>query len=177
MITNNAHAVLDSLQEYKRETRKRLEEMVAMFAYHVAQSAISNTPRGDQDSLDAGALALTKETEAYYKIYTKRTEKTGIPTAVGYHQGAWGYSSDSTFSVERRIKNPSDAADDVYSYADSRYQLGDTFYIGAASPNYLGGGPFTEEMEANERIIQPTVSDILNVYQMDLKRFFDNANV
>lgn len=169
----NSEEILSELNKYKADVKNRLEDMVAMFARAVATSASSNTPLGSQASIEAGESGESKAAENYYNLYKQRNREYGIPISAGYHQGAWRYSSSGNLTFQPSIVDPLDVADNAYSVANIKYNLGEKFFIAATGPV---GGPFdVNSNSATEKIVNPTIDEIMQVYQFDLKRYFDSA--
>ena len=65
MITVDSKALLNDLQMFYMDTVRRMEAMVAGFAYEISLTAIENTPLGDS--------AL------YMKLYQRRERQSGHP--------------------------------------------------------------------------------------------------
>lgn len=179
-VTNNADKVHESLSAYKEEVERKLKEMVAKFAYKIAEVASSNTPIGDQASIDIGAGGK-EPFKTYYDFYAGRYKEYQIPMKVGYHKGAWQHSESGDFRsfFNRRITEPSSAFNSVYNETVDSYNIGDTFYIGAIGPGFaaLNGtdGSIPKSSQAPNGIMAPSISDIMVIYNSDIKHMFDNA--
>lgn len=160
----NTDVIAKQLEEFSKEVDRRLKSMVAGFAREVALAASRNTPVGNFED-------MMKENSTYRGYYLDRQDAHGIPIAPGYHSGAWQYS-ETTFNFTPMIFTSAEMADDVFNEAESSYQLGDTFAIGAIGPGYadLEAG---RSDQAPEGIGTPTVAEIQTAHQSDLKRYYD----
>ena len=132
MISLDTSKTSDDLQKYLTDVKRRLENMVAGFAYEVTIKLVEVTPIGNADIVGADPDELSGPERAYYSLYAQRADNYPgfAPMQVGYHKSAWTYSENAAFQMI-----PGDAALDseerVLSLAQSNYKLGDTFYIGA----------------------------------------------
>ena len=179
-VTTNADKVHESLQKYTKEIERKLIEMVAHFAYKVTEVASNNTPIGDQASIDIG-MTGKEPFKTYYDYYSARKDKYNIALQVGFHRGAWQYSESEDFKglFSPDINNASYNPDIVYNKISDSYKLGDTFYIGAIGPGFaaLDGtyGATPSSQQAPNGIIAPSISDIMVIYNSDIKGMFERA--
>lgn len=178
-VTNNADKVHESLNKYKEEIERKLKGMVATFAYKVTNIAVDNTPIGDRESLALGETGK-QPFKTYLDLYAGRQKKYGIPIQVGYHKNAWQYSeSDNFISLfSPDISDYSYNAESVYNRVQDNYNIGDTFYIGASGPGFAaldGRYESPSSQKAPNGIMAPSVSDIMVIYNSDIKHMFDNA--
>ena len=177
MRATNAGFVADEINMYTAEVGRRLKEMVAMFAFRATEAIQENIPIGDAASLDTNTT--------YANLYARRYKAYSIPEEVGYHRGALHYSESDKFNFSPTIVDAYDAANAVYDDALSQYQIGDTFYIGAAGPmssdnRTKGEGGYDlldrgSSDQAPEGIKTPSERSIISIYSNDLKSFYDAA--
>jgi hypothetical protein len=154
-----------SLDKYIVELKRKLEAMVAGFAYEVTLILSSNTPVGDDFAI--------QNVIPYRRFYEMRNAATGLPLEAGYHAGAWEYTESSptflTQIVDRQV-----SANDAYSTASYSYNIGDKFYIAAKGPafNVFESG---YNRQAPDGILRPSIQQIMQISMLDLKRYFDNG--
>lgn len=165
MITIETDEMSKGLLAYIAEMQRKLEALVSGFAYEASYILVENTPIGDDVLISSNA--------SYRRYYEIRQMNYGLPVEAGYHKGAWEYTETSprfTTSINPHQGVPND----VLSSASSSYSLGDKFYIAAS-------GPAFEEFELGKNsqspngILQPSVSQIMQISAVDMKRYFDNG--
>lgn len=174
MRASNADVVAKEIQEYKAEVERKLKGMVAMFAYQTAQIVQEQTPIGSASSLEAGDSG-EKPYDTYFALYQKRQREYGIDIDVGFHKGAITFSEDSNFEFNPDIQDDYAALNDVYEAAENRYQIGETFYIGASGPGYdfldkKNGAKGSDQ--APNGIVEPSLP---RIYAIDNKVNYDGT--
>ena len=150
---------MKELEEYLKETTRKLEHMVRGFAYQISQTAIENTPLGDAN--------------AYFSLYQARTV---LQPKEGFARGSWQVNKTGQFSVQEYYGFESgDKALTLIKTDLQNYRLGENLYIG-------NKGYYIEALENNHSpqtnglgIMQPTVDSILASYQVDLKRLYNEG--
>lgn len=164
MLEVKAENTLASLEKIKAEIKARLENMVGSFAEQVALAASSETPIGDAESIQTN--------KKYRNYYEMRQKYIGIPSAVGYHKGAWQYLSDGETLVFKPVINSGlDAAEKVRLDA-KEYNLGESFSIAAIGPAY---GLFVENPEhfsIDGDYIKNIENRIVGAYKVDLQQAY-----
>lgn len=161
MITVDVSQVLKELKEYHKEMVIRLENMVRIFAYNVAYSAIQNTPLGDYAN-------GTKKYKSYYDA-----RKPPLPQIEGLARGNWQYYRQGQGRLQILAGEASgDAALDTFQGKSLAYQLGQTFYIGNFAP-YIESleGDYSPQTEGNG-IMKPTLDTITSIYQFNLPMYY-----
>ena len=160
MISANTDQILKELEDYYRDTVRRLENMVKGFSYIISQEAISNTPIGDA--------------EKFANLYRYRQSRTGLQPKEGFARGSWQVNTSGEFSLQEIYGTSSGTEALTLIKTDlESYKLGQTLYIGNT-------GYYIKALENNSSsqtnglgIIQPTVSSIMQTYQVDLPRLFN----
>lgn len=166
MISIDVSELVKELKAYKIEVTKRLEYMVAKVAYDFVLTLGSNTPVGDQASID-------RLGSRYRRYYETRAKNTGIAMEAGYHAGSWQFSSDGNLQFSTVITDPESAANDALYEAQVNYRLGDTFYIGANTPGM-------EALEGNRSkqtngmgIVSPSVDTVMGLYRIKASDYYN----
>lgn len=160
MISANVDQILKELQEYHKETVRRLEHMVTGFAYTISQEAIANTPIGDA--------------KQFAKLYEYRQGRLGLQPKEGFARGSWQVNSSGEFSIQELYSVTSGNQALVLIKTNlENYKLGETLYIGNT-------GYYIKQLENNYSqqteglgIMQPTINSIMQTYQVDLVRLFN----
>ena len=165
MITIETDELSKGLLAYIAEMQRKLEAMVAGFAYEASFILVENTPIGDDLLIAVNA--------SYRSYYQDRLNIHKIPMKAGFHKGAWEYTESSpTFTTS--INPYQNVPNDVKSSASSSYNLGDKFYIAASGPAFEAF-----ELGANRQVpngvLQPSVAQIMKISAVDMKRYFDNG--
>lgn len=154
-----------SLDKYIVELKRKLEAMVAGFAYEVTVILSNNTPVGDDFAI--------QNVRPYRRFYEIRNAHTGLPLEAGYHAGAWEYTeSNPTFLSQVTPKDV--AANDAYSTASYSYKLGDKFYI-AAKGTAFDVFELGLNKQVPDGILKPSIQQIMQIAMIDLKRYFDKG--
>lgn len=169
MITTNASKIAQQLQEYKKEVKRKLEGMVAKFAYEVTLKASESTPMGDPSGIDSNAR--------YRRYYEKRSEDYGLPIEAGWHRSAWVFSKDASipFTPSLPIANPIQVASDVQYDVNAGYRLGQSFYIGATGPDFTMLGNGVNRYPARTTIGAPTIQYIQSVVEARLDDYYRSS--
>jgi hypothetical protein len=175
MISVNAENTVRDLLKYKEEVERKLKRMVEGFAYDVTLAAGEKTPIGNAADLDAGLHDYgTAQNRSYAYAYLRRAANTGIPAEVGFHQGAWYYSTTPSSQFIPQIQDISDAADEVESALQSGYKVGDVFYIVASGPGFstFESGA---NLQAPDGIMKPTEELIQSTYKINLQDYYNRG--
>ena len=159
MISLETSKIVSELEEYLKETTRKLESMVRGFAYHISQTAIANTPLGDAN--------------AYFSMYQARRI---LQPKEGFARGSWQVSETGQFVIQEFYTFSSgDQALSLIQTKLANYKLGETLYIG-------NKGYYIRSLENNSSpqthglgIMQPTLDNVMSTYQVDLKRLFDQG--
>ena len=159
MISVDASTVMKELEEYLKETTRKLEHMVREFAYQISETAIRNTPLGDANK--------------YFELYQSREE---LEPVEGFARGSWQVSKTGQFVFQEYYTASSgDKALSLIKTSLGLYKLGQNLYIGnnAYYIDSLENGSSKEQAPLG--IMQPTVDNILKSYQVDLKRLYNEG--
>lgn len=159
MISSNVDQILKELQEYHKDTVRRLENMVQGFAYLISKEAIANTPIGNS--------------EEFFKLYQLRQGRLGLKPEEGFARGSWQVNTDGQFSIQEfyTVNSGSTALALIKTNLES-YKLGQTLYIGNKG-FYIRQLENNYSSQTNEMgIMQPTLDSIMQTYQVDLQRLF-----
>ena len=184
MIKVTASQTAESLRKAQTEIKRKLERMVSKFSEELTRQASMSTPVGDADKIAEGLAEdissngkVTGNTRnKYYNYYASRflNKDLQIEIAPGFHSGAWVYSPDQNIEFDSRIFETEEASYEALQSAESMYNLGETFYVGATGPGF-------EQLEqgyshkAPNGIMQPTLDAVELLYQMDMKRIYEGA--
>jgi len=166
LITSNSQDVAKSLDEAAKVIERRLKQMMAGFAAEVASKASANTPIGNAEDAQ-------NETTKYGMLYKNREKNYKIDADVGFHKGAFVYSESmlGTEDFNPNIVPVGLMLADIENMAESQYQIGDDFYIGAVGPGYAALESGSSD-QAPDGISKPTISDIQNANASDLQRLY-----
>lgn len=154
------------LSDFSLVFKRKLENMVENFAVEIAEKASQETPIGNQADIDKGS-------GRYWSFYKERL-KLGLPMEVGYHKGAWDFSTTSNFPFIKRIRSVVEMLNDVRGESES-VVLGKDFYIGATGPGFYGLEHTGLSAQAPNGIMKPTLNLILQVQKSDLQRFYEQG--
>ena len=99
------------LSDFSLVFKRKLENMVENFAVEIAEKASQETPIGNQADIDKGS-------GRYWSFYKERL-KLGLPMEVGYHKGAWDFSTTSNFPFIKRIRSVVEMLNDVRGESES----------------------------------------------------------
>ncbi len=162
MISVDVSKVLEELKAYHQDTVRRLENMVKGFSYIISKTAIEKTPLGDA--------------ETYFKLYELRQGRTGLEPTEGFARGSWQVNTSGEFSMQAiyGVNSGSEALSLVKSDLGT-YKLGESVFIG-------NKGFYIRQLENNYSsqtnnlgIMQPTLDSIMQTYQVDLVRLFNEG--
>lgn len=162
MISVDVSKVLKELQAYHQDTVRQLEKMVVGFSYEIAKTAIEKTPLGDA--------------EKYFALYAKRYKEKNLLPEEGFAKGSWQVNTSGQFSMQAFYgQNSGDTALTFVRSDLASYKLGETVFIG-------NKGFYIKELENNYSdqtmgmgIMQPTENSIIQTYQVDLVRLFNEG--
>jgi hypothetical protein len=164
MITTNVEELLKSLKAVHADTVRRLENMVSGFAYEFVLAAGIKTPIGNAESLET--------VNAYAKFYKRRYKAFGIPMEVGYHRGSWQFSPDGNLQFSTMIASPEGAADDARYEAQSKYRLGQSFYIGANTPGMVALQNNSSAQTDGKGIVGPAIDLVMSAYSINMAKYY-----
>lgn len=161
MLEVDSSKTLLDLEKFYKEVQRKLKYMVQGFSYHIAQTAISETPLGNLD--------------AYLKLYQRRANTLGLEVAVGFARGSWQVSQTGQFKVQELYTvNSGSMALSLVKSELSDYQLGQTLYIGNKG-YYIGMLEGGYSNQAPMGIMKPTLESILATYKIDLVRLYNEG--
>lgn len=154
MISSNSKEVADSLDAFEKEITRKLESMVRNFAVELATIAVDKTPIGD-----------SKKFSGYYQA------RTTLPDREGLSKSNWQYTEDTAALI---LLTDLGALNRV-SVSSEAYKLGDTFSIVNTTPYIEALEAGKSKIQAPDGIMTPTIQTLKGVYEINLKRSFDNA--
>lgn len=165
MISMDTSDLSASIERVKREINFKLERMVISFAADSAAQLSLLTPKGDPEAL--------QDSPKYRSYYIDREEEYDLPLQVGWHAGAWGYSSNGQFSFNSAlpVQDEEGVSFDVKQDMQTSYRLGQPIYIGQRSPGIESLGK--DQYPAEDIFRSPLGTFIRTSLQADLKRFYD----
>lgn len=165
---------LKELPSVRMNATRKLKNMVYALAENIILNFNVNTHVGDIDKLMAGYAANATQTEKNYRrLYETRQNRYGLPVDVGYHAGAYVYSTTPIPEFKPEIRDQVDMLQDFkrdfYSQFDIRKT--DVFYIGASGPayRYMEAGVIGDA----QGIIKPTIDWVMKTYAFDMKAAYD----
>ena len=163
MITADLSAVIRELQDHVIDTRRRLENVVAGFAYEFVLALGEHTPVGSEIALNTN--------RKYRWFYEQRQSTYGIPMEVGYHSSQWKVSPSPHISGDTMITTPQDAADHAQYNASQYITLGSTFYIGHNTPGMeaLDAGYSSQTTD----ITGPSLTQVMQAYSIDVVKYYN----
>ena len=170
-IHSNIEEYSKQFQKYKSEVQRKLKGMVELFSINITLAAINNTPYGTMNNW------YNSDVRAEYQLEP-------FP---GHARGGWivGLNSFDTSSLGDRAESPGDstAGELAESHLQS-YVLGQDIYIGNNIP-YVNAKGFPNEWngsleggyssQAPSGIITPTLDLVFNVFQINLKEYYDES--
>lgn len=164
MIHADVSKTLESLKKAHAEIVKRLENMVAGFAYEFVLALGNETPVGDDASI---AIA-----GKYRNFYDTRQREFGIPMEAGYHAGSWQFSSDGNLQFTTMIVPVEGAANDAFNEAQAKYRLGQTFYIGANTPGMADLEGNSSKQTNGDSISRPAIDKLMAIHRIKLSDYY-----
>lgn len=151
--------LLAQLQAFEKEATRRMERMVQGFAYQLTVQASSNTPLGDAT--------------AWMTWYQERETNTGLLPQEGLARGNWQFSKDSVFTLQPNYGvNSDDTAANNVRVQSVTYKLGETFYIGNATPYINALENNYSRQTKGVGIIAPTLAQITGAYAVNLQFYY-----
>ena len=160
MLSVDTSGLADSLKKAEQEIQRKLVGMVNKFARDFVEGAVSNTPIGDSQKF-----------ASYYQA------RTSFPQVEGLSRGNWQIKHTSDFQT-LLIAGPSSgevSADQSELYMQANYKLGDTFYVGNATP-YIQALENNSSIQTNgEGIAGPTIDLVTRVYQQRLDDYYKQS--
>lgn len=179
MLNVNVDDTLADLLRYKEEVERKLKGMVEKFSYNIATFAINTTPYGSTTYTDS-----TGNTQINDFYYLENRADAGLFPAPGHAKGGWIVAlNHAPTDIGQRTEEPS--ASDVKARASAtlgQFKLGDTIYIVNNVPYVSQTGMFEDEFgalnagyskQAPRGISEPTFEEIMNVYNLDLVRYYE----
>jgi hypothetical protein len=166
MISADLSAIIKELQQHVIDTRRRLENVVAGFAYEFVLALGENTPMGSQWALD--------NNKKYHWFYEQRNFNYGIPMEVGYHQSQWKVSASPHIDFDTMVTSIKDSANHAQYTASQYFTLGNTFYIGHNTPGMeaLDGG-YSKQAPGINSITTPSLTQVMQAYQIDVVKYYN----
>ena len=160
MLSVDASGLADSLKKAELEIQRRLVGMVNKFARDFVEGAVSKTPIGDSQKF-----------ASYYQA------RTTLPQVEGLSRGNWQIKHTPDFQT-LLIAGPASgevSADQSELYMQASYKLGDTFYVGNATP-YIQALENNSSIQTNgEGIAGPTLDLVTRVYQQRLDDYYKQS--
>lgn len=157
MITTNASDIAKEIEAYAQDVERRLQNMVKGYVTELAVTAVNATPLGD--------------VRVYQALYEDRQRDTGLLPVEGLAQGAWTVvmSPNIPFVQNYGFDSWKEALTEIKGDL-SMYKLGDTVYLGNATP-YID---LLEEGSSNQApngIMQP----VMAAFKPDLVRYYQGG--
>ena len=160
MLTADSSALADSLKKAEQEIQRRLIGMVNKFARDFVEGAVSKTPIGDSQKF-----------ASYYQA------RTTLPQVEGLSRGNWQIKHTPDFQTLLIAGQASGeaAADQSELYMQANYKLGDTFYVGNATP-YIQALENNSSVQTDRQGISgPTIDLVTRVYQQRLDDYYKQS--
>jgi hypothetical protein len=162
MLTSNSDQIYKEILKYKAEVKRKLEAMVRGFALDIVRIAVKHTPLGDA--------------KQYPLWYQRRysADSRFLPVE-GFAQGSWqiqyrdSFPWQFNFAPDQDIKALMNA-----SLSSEQYKLGKDIWVGNAGP-YIAKLEAGRSTQAPQGIMQPTLNEIMQVYQLNLKQYYDRG--
>lgn len=173
IAASNTDEIAKQLEEYSKEVERKLRNMVKSFVYEVTVKVIDNTPYGDS--------------EKYSYFYNIPTRLQFLPATEGTAKGGWFVGINEDYSMSFPSQASSKEADEIKYRAKAGttyYKLGDTVYIANSVPYVANSGWTWRQFGALEDgysdqapngIMKPTIADVQNSIESDLKRYYDEG--
>jgi hypothetical protein len=161
MVSADTDKLLKELQEFYKETVRRMENMVRGFSYEIAVTAIQNTPLGDS--------------VLYRELYMSR--QAPLPQVEGLARGGWQVSNDGTLEFQSALygRDSGSAAASAAKIHLMNYKLGEVVLIGNKGPYIAMLEDNYSDQTAGQGIMQPTISSIMAVQQASLLRHYQQG--
>ena len=163
MLTSNSDQIYKEILKYKAEVKRKLEAMVRGFALDIVRIAIKHTPLGDA--------------KQYPLWYQRRysADSRFLPVE-GFAQGSWQIQYRDSFPWQFNFAPDQDITALMNaSLSSEQYKLGKDIWVGNAGP-YIGVLESGRgSMQAPQGIMQPTLNEIMQVYQLNLKQYYDRG--
>lgn len=155
-ISANFDEVDKSLEKAIAEIERKLTNMVRSYAQEIVyKAAVDRNPLGNHIR------------DAYW--YGLRQVSTGLQPIHGFSKGSWQANPTNVFTrIERYGETTAEAAVAGVPSDMASYVLGQKFYIG-------NEGPYIQIINQRYAIVQNTMKDIMNAYQVDLKTAFNKG--
>ena len=160
MLSVDASGLADSLKKAEQEIQRKLVGMVNKFARDFVEGAVSNTPIGDSQKF-----------ASYYQA------RTTLPQVEGLSRGNWQIKHTPDFQTLLIAGQSSGevSADQSELYMQANYKLGDTFYVGNATP-YIQALENNHSVQTNgQGIYEPTIDLVTRVYQQRLDDYYKQS--
>lgn len=158
--------------DVRANATRKLKNMVYALAENIILNMNINTKVGDIDRLLAGfAEGASREATGYRRLYEIRQDAYGLPVDVGYHAGAYTYSTSPSPAFVPEIRDQVEMLSDFQREFYSSYSLGDTFYIGAQGTayKYMEVGKVGDP----QGVIKPTIDSVMRTYKFDMQAAYN----
>lgn len=159
MLSVDASGLADSLKKAEQEIERKLLGMVRKFTENFTEVAVAKTPIGDS--------------VRYADLYASRP--AGWPDKEGMARANWQVM-DTDDLATIYSNDTSLPASDVASYFNSFYKLGETYYLGNATPyiKLLDQNNISDQT-AGQGIKDPVIQSVLNIYQYQLDDYYKQS--
>lgn len=159
-----------SLKKFHDEAIRKMQGMVALFAYKITLEAIDNTPFGDSVT--------------YASYYNMKSRLQWFMPIEGSAKGGWTISMNKPTHIRVPERANGKEATNIKENADVdslKYKLGDTVYIMNSVP-YMNTPGFTSSKfdslengysaQAPYGVMEPTLHAILGIYASSLNEYY-----
>jgi hypothetical protein len=158
MIAVDTSKLESSLVNAEAEIRRKLLGMVEKFTLNFTQVAVNKTPIGDDIT--------------FRSLYDSR--EAPLPQEAGMSRANWNINEvDDFYPIYSTDQNL--PYSDASRYMNSFYKLGETYYLGNATP-------YIRMLENNysiqtqgQGIMEPILDQIMNVYQYNLDDYYKQS--
>lgn len=170
MINVKYEKVLQQLENHVKTVERKLTNMVRLFAYEFAVTAVNNTPYGDD--------------EQYVMQYNNPSRLRYMPAVAGHAKGGWAIETVSMSGNMFPDIASSAEAPNVKQRLETearQYKLGETVFLTNFVPYVTqrnwpeqGYGSLEEgySPQAPLGISKPTIAEILQVYKQRLDFYY-----
>jgi len=158
MIEVDTSKLEKSLSDAEVEIQRKLLGMVKKFTLNFTEVAVEKTPIGN---------------DVLFRSFYDRREAP-LPQEAGMSRANWNINEADDFypiySTDQSLPYS-----DAGRYMNSFYKLGETYYLGNATP-------YIRMLESNhspqtqgEGIMQPVIDQIMNIYQYNLDDYYKQS--
>lgn len=160
MLSVDTSGLADSLKKAEQEIQRRLLGMVHKFTTNFTEVAVRKTPIGDDSE------------QGFKSWYDTRTPP--LPQSAGMSRANWQVMDTDDFVVIYGTSQDLPKAD-VDSYFGSFYKLGETYYLGNATPYIRMLENNHSHQTEGQGIKQPVINEVLNIYQYRLDDYYKQS--